>query len=103
MEVTAMKTVFTSQRIAAGTVGPAMTYLAKEKRYPKRFTAQPPMVISNRGAERLLIRFSKFVCTNSLGHQTGVVARISCFVLNAPVRIQYRGNRNRTAMRIMTV
>ena len=83
MEATAITTVFSSQRMAAGMVGPAILNL--------------PMVSSNRGTLRLFISLAKLSPTHSLGHHTGVVLRISLFVLNAPVMIQYRGNANRMA------
>ena len=53
MAATDINTVLTSQRMAAGTVGP---------------TSAP---ISNSGALRLVNSFSKLLVTHSDGHQTG--------------------------------
>ena len=55
MAMTDMNTVFTSQRMAPGTVGPTRP------------------TISNNGAERRLNSFVKLAIVHSLGHQTGVV------------------------------
>ena len=97
-----MNTVFTSQRMAAGTVGPRMVILFMVKTRPNSLIRQPPKDSSNRGAERLLIRFSKLVITHSVGNQTGSVAMMAFLVLNAPVMIQYRGKVNRNARTRMT-
>jgi hypothetical protein len=86
MATTAMNTVFTSQRIAPGTVGP---------------TREP---IWNKGADRLENSLTKLVVTHSVGNHTGVAELMSALVLKAPVTIQYRGKANRIAriIRIMS-
>ena len=86
MAETAMTTVFSSQRKAAGALGPSM---------PK---------ISKRGAVRLLNSFSKLVSTHSLGTQAmSLVLLMSTPFLNAPVTIQYRGNRKARARRMRMI
>ena len=84
MATTAIKTVFTSQRMAAGTVGP---------------TIEP---IWNRGALRLENSTWKLRSVSSVGHQAGVAELICAGVFKAPVMIQYSGKINRMASKIST-
>ena len=84
MAMTAINTVLISQRIAAGTVGPARLPIWKS------------------GALRLENSTWKFRSVNSCGNHSGVLALMAAGVLTAPVIIQYSGKRKRRARIIST-
>ncbi len=83
--ITAINTVFTSQRIEAGTTGPAekmIGFPSAENLLPKGTAS------SHKGALWRLNSLLKLSITHSFGNQSGVVALIDAAVLNAPVTIQ---------------
>ena len=85
MAATAIQTVLTIQRIAAGTVAPEIATIgfpSSDQYWLKG------ILISNNGALSLLISFAQLSIVHSYGHQTGVVEFTSFTVLNAPVMIQ---------------
>ena len=100
MEATAIQTVFTIQRMAAGTSGPAEATTASplSEKYWLKGT-----LICHSGAFSLLNNVWKFLKVHSPGHQVGVVELISLAVLKAPVTIQYKGKVKSTARRITMI
>ena len=82
--ITAMNTVLTIQRMAAGTVGPV---------------TDPNW---NSGALRLEKSTWKFRIVNSLGHHCGLGELMAAGGFSAPVMIQYSGKMKRNARMIRT-
>ena len=85
MAATAMNTVFTIQRMAAGTSGPAV--ITTGLPVPDRPELKGRW-ISQSGALCLEKSFWKLARVHWVGHQTGVTEFTSFAVLKAPVTIQ---------------
>ena len=103
MAATDMNTVLMSQRKAAADLGISQALLS----HYENGIREPGLAFvnhslrgtwsSHRGALRLLNSSLKLRMVHSLGHHSGVELLTEAGVLNAPVRIQYRGKRKMTA------